>query len=322
VNGSGILWRRHLAGGFVVCGTKEKTAGATGSRAHRASGSIYRGAESCVCEGGVLDIMESFGDPMEPALVDLNNVRVIRGDNVALDDFSLRINSGEHVAILGPNGCGKSTLIKTITRECYPVLREGSSMTILGQLRWNVFELRSVLGIVSNDLMQDVTGETSGREVVLSGFFSSTRIFDHLTVEPSQFKRADAVLERIGVPHLADRPVQEMSSGEAKRILIARALVHDPRTLLFDEPSNSLDVFAQHGLRETMRELAQSGIGIVLVTHHLSDVIPEIDRVVLMRNGKIQADGQKKDLLNPEEISRLFGLRIEITQRDGYYHLW
>jgi len=266
--------------------------------------------------------MESFGDSMEPALVDLKNVRVIRGDNVALDDFSLRINSGEHVAILGPNGCGKSSLIKTITRECYPVIRENSSMTILGQSRWNVFELRTVLGIVSNDLMQDVTGETSGREVVLSGFFSSTRIFDHLTVEPWQRERADAVLERIGVPHLADRPVQEMSSGEAKRILIARALVHDPRTLLFDEPSNSLDVFAQHGLREAMRELAQSGIGVVLVTHHLSDVIPEIDRVVLMRNGKVLADGQKKDLLNPEEVSRLFGLRVEITQRDGYYHLW
>jgi iron complex transport system ATP-binding protein len=270
----------------------------------------------------VLDIMESFGDSMGPALVDLKNVRVIRGDNVALDDFSLRINAGEHVAILGPNGCGKSTLIKTITRECYPVIREGSSMTILGQSRWNIFELRSVLGIVSNDLMQDVTGETSGREVVLSGFFSSTRIFDHQTVEPLQRERADTVLERIGVRHLADRPVAEMSSGEAKRILIARALVHDPRTLLFDEPSNSLDVFAQHGLRETMRELAQSGIGIVLVTHHLSDVIPEIDRVVLMGAGKIQADGQKTNLLNPEEISRLFGIPVDITRRDGYYHLW
>ena len=271
---------------------------------------------------GVLDIMESFGEFMGPALVDLKNVRVIRGDNVALDDFSLRINAGEHVAILGPNGCGKSTLIKTITRECYPVIREGSSMTILGQSRWNIFDLRSVLGIVSNDLMQDVTGETSGREVVLSGFFSSTRIFDHQTVEPLQCERADAVLERIGVRHLADRPVAEMSSGEAKRILIARALVHDPRTLLFDEPSNSLDVFAQHGLRETMRELAQSGIGIVLVTHHLSDVIPEIDRVVLMRNGKIQADGRKNDLLNPEEISRLFDIPVDITRRDGFYHLW
>ena len=259
---------------------------------------------------------------MGPALVELNNVQVIRGDNVALDDFSLRIAEGEHVAILGPNGCGKSTLIKTITRECYPVIRDGSSIKILGEERWNIFELRSVLGIVSNDLMLDVTGETSGREVVLSGFFSSTKIFDHQTVEPEHRKRADAVLERVGVTHLADRAVAEMSSGEAKRILIARALVHDPKTLLFDEPSNSLDVFAQHGLREAMRALAQSGIGIVLVTHHLSDVIPEIDRVVLMSRGKIQADGKKQELLEPGQISRLFGLPVDVTRRDGYYHLW
>src|SRR3981081_3610167 len=134
---------------------------------------------------------------MGPALVELKNVRVIRGDNVALDDFSLRVEAGEHVAILGPNGCGKSTLIKTITHECYPALRHGCSMTILGRDRWNIFEVRTVLGIVSNDLMLDCTSETSGREVVLSGFFSSTRIFDHQTVEHAHRKRADAVLERV-----------------------------------------------------------------------------------------------------------------------------
>jgi iron complex transport system ATP-binding protein len=259
---------------------------------------------------------------MKPALVDLKNVQVIRGDYPALDNFSLRIDGGEHVAILGPNGSGKSTLIKTITRECYPVVRENSSITILGQDRWNIFELRSVLGIVSNDLMLDCTNETTGRDMVVSGFFSSTRIFEHQHISPAQWERADAALARLGVSHLATREVAEMSSGEAKRILIARALVHDPQTLLFDEPSNSLDVFAQHELREAMRLLAQSGTGIALVTHHLSDIIPEIERVVLMRNGKIQADGRKEDLLETEQISRLFGIRVEITRRDGYYHLW
>src|SRR6202171_4773836 len=194
---------------------------------------------------------------MGPALVDLKNVRVIRGDNVALDDFSLRVEAGEHVAILGPNGCGKSTLIKTITRECYPVVREGSSMTILGRSRWNIFELRTVLGIVSNDLMSECTSDTSGREIVLSGFFSSTRIFDHQNVTAEQRERVDETMARLKVSYLADRSVAQMSSGEAKRILIARALVHEPQTLVFDEPSNSLDVFAQHDLREPMRSWAR-----------------------------------------------------------------
>src|SRR6202790_2860919 len=132
-------------------------------------------------------------------LIEFQDVTVYRGEKIALDGITLSIQAGEHVAILGPNGCGKSTLIKTITRECYPIVREGSSMTILGRDRWNIFELRSVLGIVSNDLMFDCTNETIGREVVLSGFFSSTRIFDHQTIEPEHRERADTVLERLGV---------------------------------------------------------------------------------------------------------------------------
>src|SRR5258708_9002425 len=126
---------------------------------------------------------------MGPALVDLKNVRVIRGDNVALDDFSLRVEAGEHVAILGPNGCGKSTLIKTITRECYPVVREGSAMRILGRERWDIFELRTHLGIVSPDLLASCTTDSTGRDVVLSGFFSSTRIFPHHHPEAEHLHR-------------------------------------------------------------------------------------------------------------------------------------
>src|SRR6478609_10718427 len=135
---------------------------------------------------------------MGPALVDLKNVRVIRGDNVALDDFSLRVEAGEHVAILGPNGCGKSTLIKTITRECYPIAREGSSIAILGRERWNIFELRSLLGIVSPDLLASCTTDATGRDVVLSGFFSSTRIFPHHHPDPEHLARAEATLARLG----------------------------------------------------------------------------------------------------------------------------
>ncbi len=246
----------------------------------------------------------------------------MRGGKIVLDDFSLRVQVDEHVALLGPNGCGKSTLIKTIARECYPVVREGSSIAILGQANWNVFELRSLLGVVSNDLMSSCTGEASGLDVVLSGFFSSTRIFPNHTVDPKRRDLARTALAELGVSHLAERAVEEMSSGEAKRVLIARALVHKPRALLFDEPCNSLDILAQRGLRETMRSLAKSGIGIILVTHEIPDIVPEIERVVLMSNGRIVADGPKEEVLQAERLGKLFGLNVELGCRDGYYHIW
>ena len=246
----------------------------------------------------------------------------MRGGKVALDDFSLRIGANEHVAILGPNGCGKSTLIKTITRECYPVVREDSSMTILGEETWDVFDLRALLGIVSNDLMLSCTGDACGRDVVLSGFFSSISIFSNHTVDPRHRELADAALAELKISHLADRPVSEMSSGEARRTLIARALVHKPRALLFDEPCNSLDLTAQRTVRQTMRALASSGTAIILVTHELADIVPEVQRVVLMSRGRIVADGPKEEILQVERLAALFGVSVEMARRDGHYHLW
>jgi iron complex transport system ATP-binding protein len=258
----------------------------------------------------------------KPPLLDFHNLRVMRGQKIALDDFSLRIRADEHVAILGPNGCGKSTLIKTITRECYPVVREDSWMTLLGHETWDVFKLRRHMGIVSNDLMLSVTGEAVGRDVVLSGFFSSTAIWPNHTVEPEKIKLADSALAELKILHLADRPVCEMSSGEARRVLVARALVHKPGALLLDEPCNSLDLSAQQSVRHTMRALANSGTAIILVTHELADIVPEIGRVVLMDRGRVVADGRKEDILQVERLAALFGVSVEMTRRDGHYHLW
>jgi iron complex transport system ATP-binding protein len=259
---------------------------------------------------------------MTPPLIALRNVTVLRGETPALRRFSLTIGSGEHVAILGPNGCGKSTLIKTITRECYPQPDPESSVEILGQRIWNVFELRKLLGIVSNDLMTQLTRDITGFDVVLSGFFSSIGIWPNHHVTDEMRERAHEVLALLEAPHLGPKPVDEMSSGEARRMLIGRALAHAPSALLLDEPSTSLDLFAQHELRETMRKLAHSGMGIVLVTHQLSDIIPEIDRVILIRKGEVLADGSKEETLTAAALRSLFGVEVELARRDGYYHLW
>jgi iron complex transport system ATP-binding protein len=248
-------------------------------------------------------------------------VSVRRGDKIALDDITLCIQAGEHVAILGPNGSGKSTLIKTLTRECYPLALPGSSLAILGRDTWNVFDLRALLGIVSNDLMAATTREITGLEAILSGFFSSIGIQPYHHVTAAMAEKARAVLELLEVPYLAGREMTAMSSGEARRILIARALVHDPLALLLDEPSNSLDFRSALELRDIIRKLARAGTGILLVTHQLADIIPEMDRVILLRGGRIFADGSTSQMLTAGRLTELFGIPVALTGRDGRYFI-
>jgi iron complex transport system ATP-binding protein len=185
-----------------------------------------------------------------------------------------------------------------------------------------VFELRKLLGIVSPDLAATCTRDETGLEIVLGGFFSSIGVQPyHRVTEELRCKSLDA-LARLDASYLADRMTSEMSSGEARRVLIARALVHDPQALLMDEPSTALDLFAHRELRETVRRLARSGTGIVLVTHDLTDIIPEIERVVLMQNGRVVADGPKEELLTEMRLAQLFGVHVHIGQRNGYYHIY
>ncbi len=257
---------------------------------------------------------------MNTPLIEFRNVTVSRDGTTALHSVNLAIGTGEDVAILGPNGSGKSSLIKTITRECYP--RLGSSVRILGEERWNLFDLRAQLGIVSNDLEQTCRRDFTARETVLSGFFGSIGIWRNHHVTPGMEARADEVLELMEVSHLAGRDMTEMSSGEARRVVIGRALVHRPKALVLDEPTTSLDFRAKHELLASLRRLAQAGTSIVLVTHSLTDIIPEIGRVVLLKQGRIVQDGSKAAVLTPAALEHLFETPIEIVERNGYYHMW
>ncbi|WP_292368738.1 ABC transporter ATP-binding protein [Methanoregula sp. UBA64] len=255
-----------------------------------------------------------------PCLIEFANVTVIKGENRVLDNVSLAIKEGENIAILGPNGAGKSSLIKAITREYYPVVSDQPvTFKVHGEETWDVFSLKSTIGIVSNDLQYTFTRTITGREVILSGFFSSIGLFNHV-VTPEMEKKTDEIMHFLSVERLADRPLNAMSSGEARRFLIGRALVFSPATLILDEPTNSLDLEALHAFREILRKIAQSGTSIILVTHNLHDIIPEIARVVMVKNGRICGDGPKEEMLTDAAIGRLFSVPIHVVSENGWYY--
>jgi len=254
-------------------------------------------------------------------ILEFKKITVLKGDNQkVLDSISLKIYEGENVAILGPNGAGKSSLIKIITREYYPIPQDnGSAFRIWGRDTWDIFDLRSLLGIVSNDLQYICTRDITGLEMVLSGFFSSIGLFkEHLSLKMKS--KAKEIIEFLEVGHLQDRKMNQMSFGEARRFLIGRALVHDPKALILDEPTNSLDLHALYKFTNILSKIAETGTSIILVTHNLSDIIPEIKRVILMKDGKFFKDGSKKSILTHDNISKLFEASVEIKRKDGYYY--
>jgi iron complex transport system ATP-binding protein len=261
-------------------------------------------------------------------ILELRGASVVLGTTCVLDALTLTIEQGEHTAILGPNGAGKSTLIKLLTLQLYPLASSNGvpPIRLFGRTRWDVFELRSQLGIVSADLHDrfvhgNVAGQITGVEAALSGYFASQGVFANHRVTDAMRESAHAALRMMGVDHLADATLDTMSTGEARRVLIARALVHDPKALVLDEPTRGLDLVAQHAFMERVREIARRGITIVLVTHHADEIIPEIDRVILLRRGRVAHDGAKAAVLTKACLRDAFESPVSVDCADGYYRV-
>ncbi|PWK85945.1 ABC transporter ATP-binding protein [Fulvimonas soli] len=256
-------------------------------------------------------------------LLELDEASVMRGGRLALDRLSLRIAAGEHTAILGPNGSGKSTLVRLLARELYPLARDDrrAPVRVFGRERWHVAELRGLLGIVSPALQQDFADDPalSAGDAVLAGFFAARALgLDH-RVTPAMRARAGEALAHMGAAHLRDRPLAALSTGEARRVLIARALVHRPRALLLDEPCAGLDLATRRHFLESLRALARGGTTLLLVTHHIEEILPEIGRVVLLRDGRLLREGGKAELLAAAHLSEAFGLPVSVQRRGDWY---
>jgi iron complex transport system ATP-binding protein len=257
---------------------------------------------------------------MNEKFLELDRATVVRDGNTILHDITLSISLDEHAVIFGPNGAGKSSLLKLISSDLRPIQHEGVPIRLFGHEEWNIFDMRKLIGFVSNDLQSAYNKDSSGREVILSGFFGSIGIYDDITSE--QTAKAEEVARMLGLDGLLERPINVMSSGEARRFLIARALVNGPKVLVLDEPTNSLDVKAKGQLIDTMRHLAREHCTLLLITHSIEEIIPEIDRMIMMKDGRIFADGEPSKILNSDTVSKLFDATVNIGRTDnGHYHI-
>jgi len=271
---------------------------------------------------------------MADPLIELHDASVVLGGTRILDSLTLTIAAGEHTAILGPNGAGKSTLMKLLALELYPEARRDVQrgpdaasrppIRLFGRERWDVSELRTRMGIVSADVHDrfvrgNANGSITALDAAVSGFFATQGLFAHQEVTPAMRAAAAAALERMGVAHLARTPLDRVSTGEARRVLIARALVQRPGVLVLDEPTRGLDLVARHAFMERVRSIASGATTLLLVTHYIDEIIPEIDRVLLLDRGRIAADGPKRAVLTADRLGALFGARLAVDANDGYY---
>ncbi len=252
-------------------------------------------------------------------ILDIQHATVYRGETCVFSDFSFALQEGEHAAIVGPNGAGKSTLLKLLAGGVHPLPLDETRISLFGEEGGNVWEARKRLGIVSHDLQRDYLICAEGLNVILSGYYASNDTYEYQEFSEAQVARAHEVMKELGVESLAGRRFGHLSTGEQRRFLLGRALVHDPSVLVLDEPTSGLDLKACFQYLDLLRAQIRKGKTVLLVTHHLHEIPPEIERVVLLKEGQIIADGSKANLLTDVNLSRLFDQPVTLVRANGWY---
>lgn len=251
------------------------------------------------------------------ALIEMRHVRVKRGKREVFTDLSLTLPQDRSSAVIGPNGSGKSTLMKLIFRQLFPIADENSVFNVLGQSAWEMDKLRKIMGMVSHELQSSVHKNSTVLQVVVSQFYSSLTTYAHQLYSDEQIDMAKSYIDSVGIGHLTDTKFWEISTGEQRRCLLARALIHEPEYLILDEPTSGLDIKATHQYMETMSELISSGKKLILVTHHLEEILPQIDWFVFLKGGQLVAEGERSKMLTEPNLSELFEIPVRLQESAG-----
>jgi len=254
-------------------------------------------------------------------IINFKNINVGYDEKIILKNLNLTIKQGEHWAILGANGSGKSTLMKLIQSEIHPRFDKNSTKELFGMSHYSLFELREKLGVISNDLhyfFHDKVSFLTGYEVVQSGFYSTFSIFKHQDFTELQHQRVQETLEFLEIAYLKNKKVSNMSTGELRKCIIARALIHNPQAFILDEPTVGLDIKAQINFLKMLQKLALHS-SIILVTHHLEEIFEDITNIALIHNNTIYKSGSKNEILTSDNLSTIFDTKIKINEKHNRY---
>lgn len=260
---------------------------------------------------------------MPKNIIEFKNIHVGYDSTLVLKNINITIKKGEHWAILGANGSGKSTFMKLIQSEIHPRQDFPFTKKILDQKHSSIFELKKKLGIITNDLHNYFYTHgsfLSAYEVVLSGFYSSIGVFKHQDFTDLQYKKVDETLKYLEITHLKEKKVKTMSTGELRKCIIARALIHDPVAFVLDEPTVGLDIKAQVDFMKMLKKLSNTS-SIILVTHHLEEIFDRITNVALIAENTIFKSGKKEEILMSENLSKTFDIELEIGEKNSRYFI-
>lgn len=255
---------------------------------------------------------------MKSFLVQIRNADVYVGGNPVLKDLSWTVNEGENWAVVGNNGSGKTTLMKLIFGEIIPVY--GGHVHWFGKREHTpLMEVREKLGYVSAEYQNNYDRPASGWEVVASGFFSSIGL--HEAVTPRQKESALKAMAHLGIETLSHTPFRHMSYGEARRVLLARAMVHRTKLLVLDEPCAGLDIPTRERFLITLEKLSRKRTSMIYVTHRIEEIMPCVTHVLFLKDGQVAAQGKKDEMMKSAILSRVLGCSLSIEKHSDRYWL-